>query len=185
MTKEQENEVIDFMEGKDLTQVLSVLLHGLDVSEIINLVILSGRGYSVKLLKFFKWYCQLMPIFIMMFHVACMYVFAQHSKEMGIWYEENMMCYALIYFAVYIHPMIIIPASRFFWLCYRWRIPLIIYFLGVNAVHLVYGNIFTTNDMVQPTWCMLTLTVFFYGYGFVDKWFCGKGKQCLISRIQK
>lgn len=185
MTKEQENEVIDFMEGKDLTQVMSVLLHGLDVSEIINLVILSGRGYSVKLLKFFKWYCQIMPIFIMVFHVACMYVFAQHSKEMGIWYKENMMCYALIYFAVYIHPMIIIPVSRFFWLCYRYRIPLFIYFLGVNAVHIVYGNIFTTNDMVRPTLCILVLTVLFYIYGFVDKWLCGSSKQNMISRIQK
>lgn len=97
MTKEQENEVIDFMEGKDLTQVMSVLLHGLDVSEIINLVILSGRGYSVKLLKFFKWYCQLMPIFIMVFHVACMYVFAQHSKEMGgvVSREYPLLCFYL------------------------------------------------------------------------------------------
>lgn len=185
MTKEQENEVIDFMEGKDLAQVLSVLLHGLDVSEIINLVILSGRGYSVKLLKFFKWFCQIMPIFIMVFHVACMYVFAQHSKEMGIWYKENMMCYALIYFAVYIHPMIIIPASRFFWLCYRYRIPLFAYSLGVISVHIVYGNIFTTNEMIKPTLCMVVFTILFYVYGFVDKWLCGSSKQNMISRIQK
>lgn len=109
---------------------MSIALKGLDVSEIVNLIILSGRGYSAKLLKFFKWYCQVMPVFIMVFHIACMYVFAQHSKEMGKWYEENMLCYAFIYFAVYIHPMIIIPASRFFWLCYRYRIPPIHLLLG-------------------------------------------------------
>ena len=183
MTKEQESEVIDFMEGKDLAQVMSVLLHGLDVSEIINLVILSGRGYSVRLLTFFKWYCQIMPIFIMVFHIACMYVFDQHSKEMGIWYKENMICYAFIYFAVYIHPMIIIPASRFFWLCYRYRIPLFIYFLGVNAVHIVYGGIFTTNEMVRPTIVIVVLTLLFYVYGFIDKWLCDGTKQSLISKI--
>lgn len=183
MSKSEEEEVLQFIEGKDLVSVMSIALKGLDVSEIINLILLSGRGYSAKLLKFFKWYCQVMPVFIMLFHIACMYVFAQHSKEMGKWYEENMLCYALIYFSVYIHPMIIIPASRFFWLCYRYRIPLFIYFLGVNAVHLVYGNIFTTNDMVRPTLSILVLTLFFYLYGFVDKWLCGSGKQSMISKI--
>lgn len=185
MSKSEEEKVLRFMQGKDLVSVMSIALKGLDVSEIVNLIILSGRGYSAKLLKFFKWYCQVMPIFMMAFHIACMYVFAQHSKEMCKWYEENMLCYALIYFSVYIHPMVIIPASRFFWLCYRYRIPLFIYFLGVNAVHIVYGNIFTTNEMIQPTLCILVLTILFYIYGFVDKWLCGSGKQGLISRIQK
>lgn len=185
MSKSEEEEVLRFVQGRDLASVMSIALRGLDVSDIVNLIILSGRGYSAKLLKFFKWYCQVMPVFIMVFHIACMYVFAQHSKEMGRWYEENMLCYAFIYFAVYIHPMIIIPASRFFWLCYRYRIPLFIYFLGVNAVHIVYGNIFTTNEMVQPTLCILVLTILFYIYGFVDKWLCGGGKQSVISRIQK
>lgn len=183
MSKNDEEEVLQFMEGKDLVKVMSVLLRGLDVSEIIHLVILSGRGYSVKLLKFFKWYCQVMPAFMMLFHIACMYMFDQHSKEMGIWYKENMLCYVYIYFAVYVHPMVIIPASRFFWLCYRYRIPLIVYFFGVNAVHLVYWGIFTTNEMVKPTLAIMALTVMFYIYGFVDMWLSGKGKQSMISRI--
>lgn len=83
MSKSEEEEVLRFVQGKDLVSVMSIALKGLDVSEIVNLIILSGRGYSAKLLKFFKWYCQVMPIFIMVFHIACMYVFAQHSKEMA------------------------------------------------------------------------------------------------------
>lgn len=54
----------------------------------------------------------------------------------------------VIYFSVYVHPLVIILASRFFWLCYRYRIPMFIYLFGINAIHLVYGSIFTTNDVV-------------------------------------
>lgn len=183
MSKDDEKEVLRFLQDKDLVQVMSVALRGFDVSEIVNLIILSGRGYSAKLLSFFKWYCQAMPILIMLFHVTCMYVFAQHSKEMCVWYKENMISYALIYFAVYIHPMIIIPASRFFWLCYRYRIPIFIYFFGINAVHIVYGSIFTTNEMITANVVIFVMTIIFYIYGFVDKWLCGDSKQSMISRI--
>ena len=53
----------------------------MDVSEMINVIILAGRGYSVKLLTWFKYYCEVMPLFIMLFHIACMVTFASHEKE--------------------------------------------------------------------------------------------------------
>lgn len=90
----------------------------MDVSEMINVIILAGRGYSVKLLTWFKYYCEVMPLFIMLFHIACMVTFASHEKEMCVWFKENWVSAAFIYFSVYIHPLVLIIASRFFWLCY-------------------------------------------------------------------
>lgn len=89
----------------------------------------------------------------------------------------------VIYFSVYVHPLVIILASRFFWLCYRYRIPMFIYLFGINAIHLVYGSIFTTNEMVMSNVVILVTTLFFYLYGFADKFFSGKGCQSLISKL--
>nr|WP_297658485.1 hypothetical protein [uncultured Prevotella sp.] len=183
MTKEQEAEVQRLITDLGVVSISRVLFKGMDISEMINVIILSGKGYSAKLLNFFKWYCQIMPVFIMLFHIACMITFASHSKEMGIWFKENWVSYAFIYFSVYIHPLVIILASRFFWLCYRWRIPMFIYLFGINAIHIVYGSVFTTNAMVSANVVILVTTLMFYLYGFADKFFSGKGYQSIISRI--
>ena len=119
----------------------------------------------------------------MLFHVACMVTFASHGKEMCVWFRENWVSAAFIYFSVYIHPLVLILASRFFWLCYRWRIPIIIYLFGINAIHIVYWNVFTTNEMVEANVVILVMTIIFYVYGFADKYFSGKGCQSLISRL--
>jgi hypothetical protein len=99
------------------------------------------------------------------------------------WFKENWVSAAFIYFSVYIHPLVLILASRFFWLCYRWRIPMIIYLFGINAIHIVYWNVFTTNEMVEANAVILVMTIIFYVYGFADKYFSGKGCQSLISRL--
>lgn len=109
--------------------------------------------------------------------------FASHEKEMCVWFKENWVSAAFIYFSVYIHPLVLIIASRFFWLCYRWRIPMIIYLFGINAIHIVYWNVFTTNEMVEANVVILVMTIIFYVYGFADKYFSGKGCQSLISRL--
>ena len=127
--------------------------------------------------------CEVMPLFIMLFHIACMVTFASHEKEMCVWFKENWVSAAFIYFSVYIHPLVLILASRFFWLCYRWRIPMIIYLFGINAIHIVYWNVFTTNEMVESNVVILVMTIIFYVYGFADKYFSGKGCQSLISRL--
>lgn len=149
MTKEEEDEVHRLVQSVGVVQLSRVMFKDMDVSEMINVIILAGRGYSIKLLTWFKYYCEVMPLFIMLFHIACMVTFASHEKEMCVWFKENWVSAAFIYFSVYIHPLVLIIASRFFWLCYRWRIPMIIYLFGINAIHIVYWNVFTTNEMVE------------------------------------
>ena len=65
--------------------------------------------------------------------------------------------------------MVIILASRFFFLCWKYRIPFF-YFFGVNAMHICYGRIFTTNEMVMPHFCLIAMIVAIYLYALAD-WF--------------
>lgn len=89
MTKEEEDEVHRLVQSVGVVQLSRAMFKDMDVSEMINIIILAGRGYSVKLLTWFKYYCEVMPLFIMLFHVACMVTFASHGKEMCVWFREN------------------------------------------------------------------------------------------------
>ena len=144
MTKEEEDEVHRLVQSVGVVQLSRVMFKGMDVSEMINVIILAGRGYSVKLLTWFKYYCEVMPLFIMLFHIACMVTFASHEKEMCVWFKENWVSAAFIYFSVYIHPLVLIIASRFFWLCYRWRIPIWLSHLG-SVIKIVIGFLFSSR----------------------------------------
>lgn len=112
MTKEEEDEVHRLVQSVGVVQLSRVMFKGMDVSEMINVIILAGRGYSVKLLTWFKYYCEVMPLFIMLFHVACMVTFASHGKEMCVWFRENWVSAAFIYFSVYIHPLVLILCEQ-------------------------------------------------------------------------
>ena len=163
MTKKEEYELARWLQGKDVTEVLAILMR-------------SGNRYNRRILKFFRWFCMYVPIIIMCFHAYGMWDFSRHPREMFIPYVENTPCYLYIYFMVYILPMVIILASRFFWLCWRYRIPFFYYF-GVNAIHICYGSIFTTNDMVMAEYSLMLMTALFYAYGFVELFLgsrCGK-----------
>jgi len=81
MTKEEEDEVHRLVQSVGVVQLSRVMFKDMDVSEMINVIILAGRGYSVKLLTWFKYYCEVMPLFIMLFHIACMVTFASHEKK--------------------------------------------------------------------------------------------------------
>jgi hypothetical protein len=74
--------------------------------------------------------------------------FSRNPKEMFAMHRANWAYYTFIYIMVYILPMVIILASRFFWLCWKYRIPFF-YFFGVNSIHLVYWSWYTTNEMVN------------------------------------
>ena len=100
MTKEEEDEVHRLVQSVGVVQLSRVMFKGMDVSEMINIIILAGRGYSVKLLTWFKYYCEVMPLFIMLFHIACMVTFASHSKEMCVWFKENWVSAAFIYLSI-------------------------------------------------------------------------------------
>lgn len=154
MTEEQEAEV-------------QRLIKDIDVTELMGMLMKHGNRYSRRILKFFRWFCKYIPFSIMCFHAYGIWDFSQHPREMFVPYEENMPCYIFIYFMVYILPMVTILASRFFFLCWYYRIPFI-YFSGVNAVHIVGWNWYTTNDMVDSCYTVMAVTAMFYLYGFAD-----------------
>jgi glucan phosphoethanolaminetransferase (alkaline phosphatase superfamily) len=146
---------------------LKLLLKGRDVSEVINLMMKSGNIYNRRILRFFRWFCKWIPLVIMLAHWYGVYDFSQHPRPMFTLDKENTFCYLWIYFMIYILPMVIILASRFFFLCWRYRIPFF-YFFGVNAMHLCYWNIFTTNEMVKPHFCLMAMILMMYAYGFAE-----------------
>lgn len=154
MTQEQEAEV-------------QRLIKDVDVTELMGMLMRHGNRYSRRILKFFRWYCKYMPIGLMCFHAYGIWDFSNHPREMFIPYEENMPCYLFIYFMVYILPMVTILASRFFFLCWRYRIPFF-YFFGVNAAHIVGWSWYTTNSMVDSCYTIMIVTGIFYLYGFSD-----------------
>lgn len=154
MTKEQEEQALRVLRDLDISEVMSLLLRG-------------GNRYNKRILKFFRWFCKYAPIFIMTYHSYGVFMFSQHPREMFVAISENMACYSFIYFMVYILPMIMILASRFFWLCWKYRIPFF-YFFGVNSIHIAYGSLFTTNNMVMAHYCLSLMILLFYLYGAFD-----------------
>ena len=154
MTKEDEAEV-------------QRLLKNVDVTELMDMLMKHGNRYSRRILKFFRWFCKYVPIAIMCFHAYGMWDFSRHPREMFIPHNENMPCYIFIYFMIYILPMVIILGSRFFFLCWRYRIPFF-YFFGINAAHIVEWNWYTTNDMVDSCFTVMVVTALFYIYGFAE-----------------
>lgn len=161
MNKEQEEQALRVLRDLDISEVMSLLLRG-------------SNRYNKRILKFFRWFCKYVPIFIMIFHSYGVFMFSQHPREMFISISENMPCYSFIYFMVYILPMVIIFASRFFWLCWKYRIPFF-YFFGVNSIHIAYGSLFTTNSMVMAHYCLSLMILLFYLYGAFD-WFVNNTK---------
>lgn len=154
MTTEQQEEIMKLLEGRDVSEVLSVLMR-------------TGNRYSKRTLRFFKWFCKWVPVAIMLFHMFGMWDFGHNQREMFLVHEENAACYAFIYFMVYILPLIIMLASRFFFLCWRYRIPFF-YLFGVNAIHICYWSWYTTNDMVMAHYCLIVMVLSFYVYGMAD-----------------
>lgn len=154
MTKEDEAEV-------------QRLLKNVDVTELMDMLMKHGNRYSRRILKFFRWYCKYMPVGLMCFHAYRIWDFSRHPREMFIPYSENTSCYIFIYFMVYVLPMVTILASRFFFLCWRYRIPFF-YFFGINAAHIVEWNWYTTKDMVDSCFTVMIVTALFYLYGFAD-----------------
>lgn len=151
MTQEQEAEV-------------QRLIKDIDVTELMGMLMKHGNRYSRRILKFFRGFCKYAPIIVMVFHAYGIWDFSQHPREMFIPYDENLPCYLFIYFMLYIFPMVIILASRFFYLCWRYRIPFF-YFFGINAAHIVHWSWYTTNDMIESCYTIMFLTCMFYLYG--------------------
>ena len=154
MTQEQEKQ-------------LERLLEGIDISDVLKVASNHGNRYNRRILKFFRWFCKWVPALIMCVHAYGMLEFSNHPREMIIPIEGNTSCYMFIYLMVYIMPMVIILASRFFFLCWRYRIPFFYYF-GVNAIHIVHGSVFTTNSMIMSHYTLFVMIALIYVYAFSD-----------------
>ena len=76
MNKEDESELLKWLQDKD-------------ISEVMNLLMRHGNRYSRRILKFFRWFCKYVPIIIMCFHAYGIYDFSQHPKDMFIPYADN------------------------------------------------------------------------------------------------
>ncbi len=144
---------------------LMSMLKGKDISEVVNMMLCAGNSYNRRILRFFRWFCKWIPIAVMLAHWYGLYDFSQHPRDMFVLDSENKSCYLCIYFMIYILPMVIIAASRFFFLCWRYRIPFF-YFIGVNAIHVAHCSIFTTNDMVMSHFGLVIFICLLYCYGF-------------------
>ncbi len=158
------------MSAEERRRQLAELMRGLDISDVINVYIKSGHGYSRRILRFFKWFSKWVPMGIMLCHAYGVTEFSQHPREMFVLLEGNDACYCFIYAMVYLLPMVMILSSRFFWLCWRYRIPFF-YYIGVNAIHIGYRSLFTTNAMVMSHVCLFIMIGCFYLYGFSDMFF--------------
>lgn len=123
---------------------LEKLLMGIDISDVLKVASNHGNRYNRRILEF-----------------------AHHPREMIIPIRGNTACYMFIYLMVYIMPMIIILASRFFFLCWKYRIPFLYYF-GVNAIHIVHGSVFTTNSMIMSHYALFVMIAVIYAYAFSD-----------------
>ena len=154
MTKDEEEEIL---------RVISKL----DVSEVMSLLIKSGNRYSRRILKFFKWFTKWMPIIVMLVHWVAMFDFGRNHYDMLEPYSDNWVSYVFTYIMLYVFPIVMILASRFFWLCWRYRIPFI-YFFGVNAVHIAYWSWYTTNEMIKSIYAIVIMALVLYAYGFID-----------------
>lgn len=157
MTKEEEDRILEMMRNKDVGEVLALLMR-------------SGNRYSRRLLKFIQWVTKWVPIGIMVWHVFAMWDFSNNPREMFIVHSEHWPSYTFIYVLLYIMPMVLILFSRFFWLCWVYRIPFFYYF-GVNAVHLTYWSWYTTNEMVMSCMSVIVMTMVFYVYWCMDSFF--------------
>ena len=62
-------------------KALLSVLDGMDVSEVISLLIMSGNSYSRRLLKFIKWITKWLPICIMVWHSFAMLDFFSESER--------------------------------------------------------------------------------------------------------
>lgn len=153
-------------------QELLRIVRGSDVSEVMNVVLNGGNRYSRRILRFFRWFCKWVPVVVMLLHCAAMLDFRGNDYDMFVTYGDNWASYAFTYFMLYVLPMVIILASRFFFLCWKYRVPFF-YFFGVNAIHIGYWSWYTTNEMAAAHVCLMVMIAGFYVYGLMD-WYCTK-----------
>lgn len=146
---------------------LAELLKGKDVSEVVNIMICSGNTYNRRILRFFRWFSKWLPIAIMITHWLGLLNFANSNRATLVLDKNNQLCDCWAYFMMYLLPFVIMLASRFFFLCWKYRIPFI-YFFGVNAIHVCYLSPVTTKEMIMAHVVVVAMTCITYLYALID-----------------
>lgn len=149
----------------DDKRMFLALVKGKDISEIMSLLAESGNQYSRRILRFFRWFCKWVPFFIMLTHMYGMFDFSRNPKEMFVVHKANWACYAFIYIMVYVLPMVIILASRFFKFSWVWRIPFL-YLVGVILIRLGHGTLCISETTRIADYTLIILTMLLYGRAF-------------------
>ena len=146
---------------------LAELLRGKDISEVVNMMICAGNTYNRRILRFFRWFSRWIPIVIMVTHWIGLLDFFNSTRPTLVLEMNNQLCGSWAYVMMYILPFAIMPASRFFFLCWKYRIPFV-YFFGVNAIHLCYWNALTTKEMLMAHVVVIAMTCITYLYALID-----------------
>ena len=142
-------------------------IQGYDIADILEILISADCNYDRRKLRFFRYFCMYFPIFVMFAHAYGVYDISQNPRCIFISEVGNIPCRLFVYTMVYIAPMIIVIASNFFHLCWRFKIPFF-YFLGVNSIHIAYGSVFTTSEMITSHIVVGVMVLMFYLYGFAE-----------------
>ncbi len=133
----------------------------------------AGRTYSRRTLKFFRWFSKWTPAALMALHASGIWAYG-HADIRPPSHDTHGLCCIYAYLAAYVLPLVIAPASRFFFLCRLYRVPFF-YFFGVNAIHITYRSWHTAADMVMAHYCLMVLTAMVYIHAFAS-WFCRQTK---------
>lgn len=80
MNKEDEGNLLQWLQDKD-------------ISEVMDLLMRHGNRYSRRILKFFRWFCKYVPITIMLFHAYGIWDF--HSTQEKCLFRTMRICLAI------------------------------------------------------------------------------------------
>lgn len=120
-----------------------------------------------SILKFYERVMKYVPIGLMLVHWYGTWDFHHQPRLVLLDNKDNEACVAFIYFMIYVFPLLsMLPASKFFHLCWIYRIPFY-YLFGVNVIRMLYGKWLITSEMIAENYFLIVLTIILYIYAFI------------------
>lgn len=114
-------------------------------------------------------YFKAAPIIVMLLRWYGAFQFYGNKMEITLWYEENEEPVWFFYLITYIlYPISLWKGLVLHRLCFLWRIPLL-YALGVNIIHILYGSIIIKNEMFLADMFLIIIIISIYAYVTVSK----------------
>lgn len=114
-------------------------------------------------------YFRYAPILVMLMRWYGVWQFYGNKMEITLWYEENEEPIWFFYFITYIlYPISLWKGQVLHRLCVEWRIP-ILYIVGANVIHIMYGSIVIMNQMYYCDMFLITLILIIYACVAISK----------------